>query len=76
LEEAREKKIQQSAEVKERFIIEVDKAVEDRSQLAADRRYHQLQADLAFPGWLKKYVIQSATIRFFLSNKGLNTFIL
>lgn len=54
LEEAREKKAQHASEVKERFILEVDKAVENRSQLAADRRYHQLQADLAFPTWLKK----------------------
>jgi hypothetical protein len=54
LEEAREKKVQHSVELKEKFIIEVDKAVENERQRIADKRYHELQAELAIPQWLTK----------------------
>jgi len=39
----REKARSDRTELRDRFIIEVDKAVEEKNQNIADRRYHELQ---------------------------------
>ena len=43
LESIREKTIKNREELKKMFIVELDKALEDKSQNIADRRYHELQ---------------------------------
>ena len=54
LEEIRDKKLRNNIDLQSRFVVEVDRAMEEKSQVIASRRYHELQADLAFPEWLKK----------------------
>jgi len=54
LEEKREGNIARSEQIKEQYMLEVDRAIEEKNQNIADRRYHKLQADLAMPQWLLK----------------------
>ena len=54
MESIRMKHVGENKELKEKFLIEVDKAVEEKNQNIANRRYYQQQLDLSVPQWVKK----------------------
>ena len=54
MESIRLKHMNDRSELRDKFLIEVDKAVEEKNQNIANRRYHLQQVDLATPLWVKK----------------------
>ena len=53
IEDMRRATVMQNTELKEKFVIEVDEAIELKAQNRAERLYHKEQINLMVPKWLK-----------------------
>ena len=54
IESIREWHTSSRRELKNKFLIEVDRAVEEKNQNIANRRYHEFQTEMAVPYWITK----------------------